>query len=340
MSDPWRILEAMQLGEVGRHGEALERAAADADVAAVLCHAARRSGPAAASPSFRSALHGWAAYFTARYAQASAAFQVVWGDADAPVWLQAWVALGISKVATDIGDDTHALVWCAQAHALARQGEHRDHLAACAGARGEILLRAGQAMAAAQAFSEDLALLPAGSRFRGRVRCCLAHAWARLGCNGRQAALVAYRLAAHTPGETGTRTYAAAGLALLGVRLGEASLVAEALSWQPQGMAAAWCHIANARFAADPRPSLAAAWEQAPPEYLYERAWLYSYARTLGVELASSQAVGKEAPVVLPDPRLDIRWRLVGPIDTVDLPQQLPLDQHPDPWAARDRFMP
>ncbi|MCX8039079.1 MAG: hypothetical protein N3B15_00660 [Planctomycetota bacterium] len=337
MPDFWADLAARNLGAAGRHEEALQLVR-DLDLAAILRHNAHRSGPPPPDPRVAQLLAGWQAYHRADYAAATAAFAGALAATDRSDWLAAWAMLGIAKAATDLASWTTAWRWCALAAGVARFGEHLDLLAACAGARGEILLRAGHPLLAAQAFAEDLALLPPGSRYAGRVRCCLAHAWARLGERGRNLALAAYRVAAHTPGEPATRDFACAGMALLGAELGLPSVVETALAARPAGIAAAWCHVAAARLASDPTAALHQAWAQLPSLHRGERRWLRAYAAERGVDLPGDPAADLEAPCPIPDPLLDPRWPRCAPIDADEVPDPSPT--LPDLWSQRRRFMP
>lgn len=337
MKTPWATLAAWQASMVARHDDALRWAAeADRDLAAVLAQAAGRQGPPPGDARVANALAGWQAYYRGAYHEALDGFRAAVDASGEPDWPLAWAALGIAKVATDAMSWPCALAWCALASALARAGELTDLLAACAGARGEILLRSGDPLGAAQAFAEDLALLPPGSRYAGRVRCYLAHAWSRMGQHGQRAALVAYRLAAHTPGEEATRDHAAAGLALLGVRSGQPALVEEALSWQPRGLGACWCWVAKARLAAAPASALAQAWQHLPPPYRAERRWLRRWAASLGVALPAPAPDEETPPLALPS-ACD-RWQCLGPVDAA--PSLPPRSEPDDPWLARDAFMP
>lgn len=346
----WNALEALRLSEAGRHAEALEQPGVPSAVSAIVRFWARRPADIAADTATQHCLEGWTSYYRAQYCAALARFDAALAS-DPPRWIAAWAALGMSKVACDAGAAREGLGWCGIAHALARQGEHLEHLAAVAGSRGEILLRSGFALEAAHAFSEDVALLPPGNRYRGRVRCYLAHAWARLGENGRKAAGMAYRLAGHVPGDPTTRSYAAAGLALLGVRSKEYGLVEEALHWQPQEMSLAWCLVAKALVQPqNASKALAGAYEAMPAIYLHERRWLARLAREHAPGLIESPPCGSDHRPPVPDPCKNKNWRHVCRIDLpvdpdscTDVPclaDAMAIEEKSDVLTLRDRFMP
>ncbi|MEI7929256.1 MAG: hypothetical protein WCH40_11955, partial [Verrucomicrobiales bacterium] len=167
MIENWHdVIEAWDLASAGRFDEAIERATEYPGLAALLKARANKPG-ADAYP----VLAGWRAYYRGKYRLALREFLEQLPAGFKPGWLSTWAELGVAKVASDCGRWGLALEWCARAWRSASNGEHMDLLAQVAGARGEVLLRAGHALEAAAAFDEDIALLPVGSRYRGRVRC-------------------------------------------------------------------------------------------------------------------------------------------------------------------------
>lgn len=302
----------------------------------------------------REALKGWGCYYRGRYAEAAALLRAGVEQSGASS-IPAWCALGLAKVATDVGYLQRAVDWTSLAGALAREAENIDLVAQAAGARGEVFLRAGFAKDAAVAFSFDQALLPPGSSFRGRLLCYRAHALSRLGLPAWPAAEFAYRVAIHTPGEQ-TDGYACAGLALLGARWSALSpsrsaltVEASALCPPTHRLGSAWCAIAVARVevlrGVSPEEHLRRAWDAFPDEYPFERVWVGMLAASLGVALPIRAAVALPAPKI-DSPTTTTLWARVTVFDRpgacVGLPDQgfAAVATDVDLWALRDRFMP
>lgn len=346
----FRSLAALRLSDAGRHDAALAAlGSARSSLGPILSFRAQVPAENLAGDA-GDALEGWRLYYSARYA--SAVPKLVRGVSSGLPWIEAWCALGLSKVATDTGRWRTAAGWCSVATALARRYELLELMAEISGARGEVLLRAGRPVPAAEAFSLDLSLLPVGSRFRGRVLCYRAHAFARLGEAGWPAAELAYRVAAHTPGEA-TAGYARAGLALLGAASGRPSLVEEACRppVEPNPIAEYWCRVAQARVAssagAPASELLLEAGRRLPSEYPYERRWLSALGASMGapssVELPADPA---DLSPEVPAPEDSVTWRQVTSFDRGADDDTLP-DQgfgdgwlEGDLWVARERFMP
>lgn len=339
----WRLLDA------GRIDEALGLAGDLPGLAALIAHLGRSSPPpdAPGNSVTAPAVTGWKQYYRAEYADAVTTWSELYPSGLS--WVDAWVALGFAKVATDVGRFATALGWAGVSAAHARAGEHLDLLAAVCGARGEVLLRGGRPLAAAESFAEDIALLPPGCRFLGRIRCYRAHAWARLGEDGEVAAEIAYRQAAHSPHER-TDPYAWAGLALLAAARADKDAICSLLDNQPQdGMPGAWMLVAAVRAGVrPPDPSLKTAAERFGGLHRWERRWLHGWARSLGLELAAPPELCRHDTPQLPD------WRSEGELkpSAFDLPvSPHQLDdrgfadgswpsRHPDLWHSRHCFMP
>lgn len=264
------VASALRLCEVARFEEALHLAesAGTHDLVEVIRFRSRDG-----LPPRLPVVMGWQAYYSGRYADALSYFLEQSGGG----WLESWAFLGIAKVASDCGYWSVALHWCAKTWRAAVEAEHSDLLAEVAGARGEVLLRAGKSLEAAESFGVDLALLPPGSRFLGRVRCTEAHAFSRLGPAGRHAAMLGYRLAMHSPGETATKDYAAAGMALLAARLEDSQLLSEVIDPSYSGLPRFWVMVARAQLEKNHKTRdefVSIAREALPPFYFAEHWWL------------------------------------------------------------------
>jgi len=233
-------------------------------------------------------VRGWANYYNANYPRAFEDFSKA--ECTKIPWLKAYAWLGKGKVCTDLGFFADAARWCCDASCLARQFEHDDLVAASQGARGEILLRTGHPRLATEAFSLDIALLPASDRFRGRVMCYQAHAYRRLGAYS--GAKLAYRTSAQQPGEE-TAPYAYAGLAMLGAETNDSGLIDEAIRYAEafyRGTrihpSVGWVYIAKARFAHQqgeaPLEWLALGKKYLPSSYLFEHQWLANWTALFG----------------------------------------------------------
>jgi hypothetical protein len=145
---------------------------------------------------------GWAAYFRGDLPHAGARFHHAW---EADEGWGSWAALGLGKVATDLGRWGLARSWLLHAMALARADMDVSRLAAASGALAEVCCRAADMAgapgpdtpaaallrAAHELLELDAALLPVGSLDRRRVENYRAVCLGRLG---------AYRL---TPGSAG-----------------------------------------------------------------------------------------------------------------------------------------
>jgi hypothetical protein len=338
------IIAAWSLAEAGRWAPALELIEDDRGLAAILRYRRHLALPDIGALPI---LQAWEAYRRADYRRALAGFMEVSSRAPSG-WLAAWTTLGVAKVASDCGWWQAALEWCAAVWIAAESREHHDLLAHAAGARGEILLRAGHPGSAAAAFGEDAALLTSGSRYKGRIRCCQAHAWSRMGPTGRRAAEAAYRLARHSSGESSTRDHVAAGLALLGARAGEQSLVDEALDTGGSGISRFWVLVAAARLARDAPTQ--ADWirqaEQALPEVHHaERWWFAGWTRALGLSSPEPPDLRDHFPQPFPRPNLRAPTMVELPIGTEDIDdapwwQQKSPESAEEWWLHRDCFMP
>jgi hypothetical protein len=345
MNEAWQeVLAAWRLAEAGRWDEAMDIARGCGDMSAVLAQRARQPGP-----DVYPVLAGWRAYYKAEYQSALGAFLDQLRTSEEGAWLTAWATLGVAKIASDCGRWRSALNWCACAWRCAAKGEHVDLLSQIAGARGEILLRAGAASESAAAFAEDLALLPPGSRYRGRVRCYQAHAYARLGPHGENAAQLAYRLAIHSPGEAGTASFATAGLALLAARMRDPAILEETRGRQLQGLAQFWSAVAGARLAnddGDRRHHIAEAAASVSPFYFAERWWLSGWADALGIRVFDTPALRQTLGFALPTAPMRPMTRVEDPVTADEIEDapwwgNSPILKDPEAWwGIRDSFMP
>jgi len=127
---------------------------------------------------FEWCIHGWSCYYTARYEEAGDAFTRarMYGDA----W-SSWSALGNGKVCSDLGWWACSKDWLLQAMTVARAESDLFRVAECAGALGEVLVRAGRPREAWELFALDASLLPPGSGYRMRLENYQAVCLSRLG---------------------------------------------------------------------------------------------------------------------------------------------------------------
>ncbi|MBI4028445.1 MAG: hypothetical protein HY360_25895 [Verrucomicrobia bacterium] len=354
MDEGFLAITALRMAEVQRHEEAL--ALLDGRHVALEAYIRTRNRNLQSAPPgpMGDAIEGWTHYYSARYASAAEAFarSVACGEP----WIESWSALGLAKCGTDAGFLKRAADWCALAAAIARRFELQELMAAAIGALGEILLRGEQPREAAEAFTLDLALLPPGAAYRGRVLCYRAHAWSRLGPGAQAAAEMAYRIAAHTPGEE-TDRYALAGLALLGAESGKSNLVDQALADTPRGphLGRAVCLIARTRLAFRRSESSETwfrdAWADLPSEYVFERRWLQAWSAALGHSLIAADSsidTNFVAPAI-GSADAHPRWPLVCAFDRMADTDDLydrgfdAVAWAPDPescWTQRSFFMP
>lgn len=341
MREPWdSMLTAWKLAEAGRWAEAMAHCEPGTTFGDLIAFQARQPCELKLP-----VLSGWAAYHQADYATALKEFYRQDGDG----WLKSWAELGLAKVASDCGRWRLGLLWCALAWRTASEGEHLDLLAQISGARGEILLRAGRASDAASAFTEDLGLLTPGNRYHGRVWCYQSHAWSRMGPDGVAAAKLAYRLSIHSPAESATNSFAVAGLALLGVRLQDPTLLSEITQFSQEGLPGFWIAISQARLAATPdefQQFQQEACSKLPPFYFAERWWLSGWINGVCREREAVKNLTSAATSFpTPAPR---KWTAVelpvGSEDVSDAPWLLEPESWPQDsdgwWSIRDVFMP
>ncbi len=305
MSDSDEILDSviiMRLVEAGRFKDASELLAGHwPELKALISYRWKREiGDAydQVSASMAGVLRGWKSYYRAEYAEAAGHFRKAL-ESERP-WIRAWAAIGMAKAATDTGFLKSASEWCILASALARHYEMGEHHSAAAGALGEVLLRGFYNAEALAAFDMDLALLPVGAYYRGRILCYRAHAYSRLGPECRCAAEVAYRLAVHTPAER-TDAYALAGVCLMAVEYGDVEFFNDSLQRlesvpSPElSPAHAWGRVCKARMVQLDKcggnlDSLCrAAYNTFPPEYHFERIWTLKWSGSLGIQIAPEQ---------------------------------------------------
>lgn len=337
-------LAAWGLAEVGRWNEATQYAEHSPGLTEVIALRGKQNFQAT-----HPVMAGWQSYYRGDYRTALESFNRYLNSPSASFWSIGFTELGMAKIASDCGRWQAGLDWCAKAWNSASNGEYNDLFPQIAGARGEILLRAGRAGDAAAAFSEDYGLLPAGSTFRGRVRCYQAHCWSRLGSNGTDAALLAYRIAIHSPGEPETSAFAAAGLALLAARIGNRALMEETNGIELTGIMAYWKAVATARLSTDENERTALIQQAAaslPTYYFAERWWFAGWTESQGISLIETPDLATVLGVSIP-PILPSKWTGVeaplSSLEITDAPwwktglQPVTAD---DWWALRDAFMP
>ena len=344
MKTNWeKTIAAWNLAEAGLWDAALDAAHDDPSLVSVL---SQRRGPAVHGGE--PVVFGWQSYNKGDYQNALDAFLIACANND-DGWLKAWAQLGVAKVASDSGWWRVAMDWCAVAWLTSSKYEHLDLMAQIAGARGEILLRAGRPIEAASAFAEDQSLLGPGNRYRGRLRCYQAHAWSRSGRNGQKAAILAYRLAMHSVGEDITSDYAAAGLALLAARNNDPSRLPPNQSNPITGLPGFWITVAKARLAGD-KACLATLLERAgeilPREYFAEHWWLAGWSRALGSPLFSFPILSDCFPTEVPQAAVGEFTLVESPVAGHELCNAVWWGESPSVddadawWAIRDSFMP
>lgn len=344
MNMDWqKSIAAWNLAEAGRWDAALATATDNPGLVSVLL---QRSGTT--SQANEPAIRGWQMYYKGDYRAALQEFETG-SSQSSDGWLRGWCQLGIAKVASDSGWWRVALDWCAVAWRESSKSEHLDLMAQIAGARGEILLRAGRPIAAASAFAEDQALLGPGNRYRGRLRCYQAHAWSRSGSNGVKAAILAYRLAMHSVGEDITSAYAAAGLALLAARMNDCGRLQSVQAGAFEGMPGFWVLVAAARLAtcSDSRKELLRrAADTLPREYFAEQWWLAGWSLALGCQVSNPPRLTDCFPTNVPEAPLG-RFTLVecpaAGMNISDAPwwgNEPEIDDENAWWLIRDAFMP
>lgn len=343
MRAAWQnTIAAWNLAEAGRWDAALESARQDPELLEILL---LRKGQSADESGL--IVLGWASYYRGQYRDALQAF-LAGADQEDDGWLKSWAQLGVAKVASDSGWWVAALDWCALAWLTAGSKEHLDLMAQVAGARGEVLLRAGRPLDAAASFAEDIALLGPGNRYAGRVRCYEAHAWSRLGHNGIKAATLAYRLAMHSVGEGSTAAYAAAGMALLAARSGNPAHLRSIESSTLKGLPKFWAMVAETRLMVGGRhsSSLATAAESLPLEYFAERWWLAGWSRALGYPVIDAPKLVEHFPTAIPPTGSVAATLAEKPVAGREI-ENAPWwagfpakDDHEAWWKIRDSFMP
>lgn len=137
-----------------------------------------RGAPDAADDALSGVLRGWSHYYRAAYAPAGEAFHRAW---DRDEGWRSWAALGLGKVASDLGALPTARAWLLTALALARRESDLARMAEALGALGEVFLRGGAPRPALELFDADAALLPPGSEHRLRLQNYRAVALSHLG---------------------------------------------------------------------------------------------------------------------------------------------------------------
>jgi hypothetical protein len=159
---------------------------------------------------------GWHHYFRGSYSAALDAFeQAEGGSGD---W-ESWRALGLGKVASDLGYWRTAAGWLRRSASLAFRENDMRRLAEASGALGEVLLRAGHPREALDLFAFDRALLPAGSSQHGRLRNYQAFALGRIKmCEATAEAALWESFYAAADRDSVSASFALAGLSMLSVR--------------------------------------------------------------------------------------------------------------------------
>lgn len=138
----------------------------------VVAHYSRDSSPCESHQSrasldeLESCILGWHHYYKASYEEAGDFFREAWKKKD--VWAS-WSALGMGKVCSDLGWWNDSRRWLLDSMRIARSESDLFRVAECAGALGEVFLRAGRPKDAWELFAFDQSLLPPGSEYRSRL---------------------------------------------------------------------------------------------------------------------------------------------------------------------------
>ncbi|MEI7773907.1 MAG: hypothetical protein WCK17_03970 [Verrucomicrobiota bacterium] len=133
-------------------------------------------------------IQGWRHYYGANYEAAGQLFHQAWAIAGAS-W-RSWSALGMGKVASDLGHWSEARDWLLDAAQRARQENDLYRLAEAYGSLGEVFLRAGFPKPAFELFVLDADLLPPGSAHVFRLRNYMGLCLGRLKCQAQAEALL------------------------------------------------------------------------------------------------------------------------------------------------------
>ena len=133
-------------------------------------------------------IQGWRRYYLADYEAAGRLFHQAW-SLEGANW-RSWSALGLGKVASDLGHWASARDWLLDAAQRGRQENDIYRLAEAYGSLGEIFLRAGFPKIAFELFVLDADLLPQGSMHVFRLRNYMGVCLGRLKCRTQAEALL------------------------------------------------------------------------------------------------------------------------------------------------------
>jgi hypothetical protein len=133
-------------------------------------------------------IQGWRRYYVADYEEAGRLFDQGW-NLEGANW-RSWSALGLGKVASDLGHWVGARAWLLDAAQRARQENDIYRLAEACGSLGEVFLRAGFPKTAFELFVLDADLLPPGSAHVFRLRNYMGVCLGRLKCRTQAEALL------------------------------------------------------------------------------------------------------------------------------------------------------
>lgn len=169
-----------------------------------------------------SCILGWHHYYKASYEEAGDFFCEAWKKSD--VWTS-WSALGMGKVCSDLGRWDDARRWLLESMRIARSESDLFRVAECAGALGEVFLRAGKPKDAWELFAFDQSLLPPGSEYRSRLENYRAVCLSRNGFPELAEPLLWGAFYAECEGGSGSADYSFASLAAISLRHEDESLM-------------------------------------------------------------------------------------------------------------------
>ena len=162
-----------------------------------------------------SCILGWRQYYKASYEEAGEFFRRSWANRD--VWTS-WSALGMGKVCSDLGWWNDSRRWLLESMYIARSESDLFRIAECAGALGEVFLRAGKPKHAWELFDLDKSLLPSGSEYRSRLENYRAICLSRNGFPELAEPLLWGAFYAECESDSGSANYSFASLASISWR--------------------------------------------------------------------------------------------------------------------------
>lgn len=217
------LFHHLDLHDRGAAAQLVADARLDAPAVLALVRGEVPSGDAGPLDELESTTLGWSCYYSAQYDRAASAFAVAWRS-HGP-W-QAWAALGLGKVASDLGRWDEAQSWLLVALDASRRDNDLFRMAECLGALGEVRLRAGDNRSAFELFTTDAALLPPGSGHALRLQNYTAIALGRMGHLDLAAPLLWEGFFTALLRDPVSAMYSLASLAALAVNAGDPKLQA------------------------------------------------------------------------------------------------------------------